>query len=360
MTSRILRSNCSVNRRKWALPVSVASMTAVLLVACGEQGGTGEQGETQESEITLSVADSRSMEHYAVTDSVVPWMECIEDQTEGQVEFDHYPAEQLGGLSDHMALLRDGVADIAYVPPALFEGEMPLSEVHTIPGVFDDAVRSSEIFDEATRETNIHENDYESNGIRYLWGSMTVPSEIYSVDTPIETLDDIQGMTLRGSGGSLEAAIQRMGASTLTLPTPEVYQALETGTADGTIMATASVGSYSVYEVTQYATEGMQLGVFWMPMVIATDVWESLSEDTQDAFNVCNEDAVGAGAEVAEQVTEEEQERFESEGLTFTALAEEDMDRVAEIYADVAEEWVSDSADRAEVLDFIQERTSSE
>ncbi|OZM76913.1 TRAP transporter substrate-binding protein DctP [Pseudonocardia sp. MH-G8] len=335
--------------RGWAALAAVIPLLGAVACSSGRNAPSGAQ-------IRLTVADSKSTKHYVVEGALVPWMHCIEEGTGGRVGFDFFPAEQLGALADYPSLLRHGLVDVAYVPPAQFEGEMPLSEVHTLPGLFTDSVVASQVFARASKETEIAEVDYLHNGMRPLWGAMTVPSEIFTRG-PVKSLADMAGMKLRGSGGTLQAVLDQFGVNTLTLPTTEVYQAIETGTADGTVMATASVASYSVDEVTRYATDGADLGTFWTSYAISAGTWDELPEDVRAVFDRCDEQAVENGAAATEAATEKARARFESEEFVFTPLPAADRQSLQHIYEGVASTWAEDKRGIGgpQVLSYIRD-----
>jgi TRAP-type C4-dicarboxylate transport system substrate-binding protein len=107
---------------------SIIAMAILLFLFCaGPSIG-------QEKKIVLRIADSFPPGHFMIRYCVKPWMEKVTKATNGLVECQHYPSEQLGKAKDILALTLSGVADIGYVGPSYVTEKMPLSAVVELPG----------------------------------------------------------------------------------------------------------------------------------------------------------------------------------------------------------------------------------
>jgi len=93
----------------------------------------------QDKKLVLRVADSFPPGHAIPDYATKWWMDAVTKATQGAVEFEYYPAEQLGKAKDLLALTQSGVADIAYVGPSYVSDKMPLSAVSQLPGMFTSA-----------------------------------------------------------------------------------------------------------------------------------------------------------------------------------------------------------------------------
>ncbi len=102
--------------------------------------------------VTLRVADSLPVGHYAVEQGIKPWMDEVTKASGGAVAFQHFPAEQLGKAKDLLALTRSGVADIGYVRPAYVSEKMPLSAVVELPGAYTSACAATAAYWRLARE----------------------------------------------------------------------------------------------------------------------------------------------------------------------------------------------------------------
>ena len=78
--------------------------------------------------VTLKVATyfaGTSPIYTAVTE---PWMKRVTELTDGNVQFDYYPGEQLGKAADLLNLTRDRVTDISVFPCQLCSRYNALNE----------------------------------------------------------------------------------------------------------------------------------------------------------------------------------------------------------------------------------------
>src|SRR3954447_121967 len=71
-----------------------------------------------QEKITLRLAESLPAGHVIHELVAKPFMELVTKATNGQVTFQHYPAEQLGKAKDMAQLTVAGVADVSYIVPS--------------------------------------------------------------------------------------------------------------------------------------------------------------------------------------------------------------------------------------------------
>src|SRR3981189_1272920 len=89
-----------------------------------------------QEKITLRLAESLPSGHVIHELVAKPFMELVTKATNGQVTFQHYPAEQLGKAKDMAQLTAAGVADPSYIVPSYSSEKYPLTEVAQLPGIF--------------------------------------------------------------------------------------------------------------------------------------------------------------------------------------------------------------------------------
>jgi hypothetical protein len=82
----------------------------------------------------IKIADSFPVGHYLPKYFTTPMMERLKaDPAAKGIEFEYYPAEQLGKAKDLLSLTQSGLVDIAYVGPGFVSDKMPLSVVPELP-----------------------------------------------------------------------------------------------------------------------------------------------------------------------------------------------------------------------------------
>src|SRR4051794_37224433 len=101
---------------------------------------------TAQEKITLRLAESLPAGHVIHELVAKPFMELVTKATNGQVVFQHYPAEQLGKAKDMAQLTVAGVADISYIVPSYSSEKYPLTAVAELPGLFETDCQGSLAF----------------------------------------------------------------------------------------------------------------------------------------------------------------------------------------------------------------------
>lgn len=104
----------------------------------------------------------------------------------------------------------------------------------------------------------------------------------YSTNKPINSYQDIQGMTIRTPGGAAnELRLKFFKANVVTIAYPDLALALSQGKADGFISAHDSVVSAKMWEAgVKHSFEDYQLAAHYIPM-LNRDFWDKLSPDLQ-------------------------------------------------------------------------------
>ncbi len=116
----------------------------LIIAAASLAAGSGPAA--AQEKITLRLAESLPSGHVIHELVAKPFMELVTKATNGQVTFQHYPAEQLGKAKDMAQLTVAGVADVSYIVPSYSSEKYPLTAVAELPGIFDTECQGSLAF----------------------------------------------------------------------------------------------------------------------------------------------------------------------------------------------------------------------
>lgn len=311
------------------------------------------------ADIKLRVADSFPAGHYIVEYGTKPWMEMIKTRTGGKVEFEYYPAEQLGKAKDLLSLTQSGVADIGYVAPSFVTDKLPLSAVAELPESFTTACQGTRAFWALAKEGGIlDKREFEPAGVKALWVLVLSPYQLYMAKDNIDTLDVVKNKKIRTSGAAKILAVKKLGAVPVTIPTPEVGEALRRGTVDGMLFPHSSIIPYDLAKDVKYATVGENIGSFLVTYMISRTKWKALPEDVKKAFTEAGEFAVENTCTNTDNDEARDIERLKKDGVTFVTLPAADKKKLAEEMAGVSSDW-ADGLDKrgkpgSEVLKAFQ------
>lgn len=202
----------------------------------------------------------------------------LKDATGGQHTGKLYLGSLLN-LSESMAGVRDGVADIAYIVAAYHRKEFPysnlvvdLATLTTDPIVMTAASNEfmftcAPCLEEFTNQNQVFLGFY-SAGPYYL-----------ATKTKISDPADFTGMKIRGFG-SFSRWVDQMGAVTVSMSASDVYESLSQGHLDGNIQVLDNLKSLSLGEVVDYVLDlpiGLNPGNAMFNVNL--DVWKGFSDE---------------------------------------------------------------------------------
>lgn len=108
---------------------------------------------------------------------------------------------------------------------------------------------------------------------------------------PIETPEDLAGLTLRALPSDLHIALWRaLGANPTALPITEAYSALGSGVVDAMDMTKSGYEALKLYEVAPYLSETAHIWAIGV-VYFNADFWDGLSEEDRALFTRLSEDA---------------------------------------------------------------------
>ena len=248
--------------------------------------GGGAQAQTKPIELKLS--HFMSPMHNLHVDVFAPFAKEVEEKSKGRLKITIFPGEALGKSRDHFDMVTTGVTDIAFVIPSYTAGRFPLSAVMEIPFLVPFAKVGSRAVWELSTKGYFNQ---EFQGARMLSFWTTGPGQILMTKKLARTLDDIKGVRLRSPGPAQTALLRDLGISPLTIPIPELYDALQRGMADGAVAPLSAVVDFKLFEVVKNYTIA-NLYVTTMCLAMNPKAWASLPPDIQKIV----EEAAGSRA----------------------------------------------------------------
>ena len=177
-----------------------------------------------------------------------------------------------------------------------------------------------------------------------------------SAEKPIQSIDDLKGMTIRCPSGAITDVLTAWGASPITMPPPDLYEAVEKKNINGYIFEPAGICNFSLQEITKYYTDyPLYDGPF--ALIMNKDSWNKIPKEYQDAIMAISgkEASLGAAKAFADDVEAKRQVITEAGG-EFVELPEASIAEM-QVAADAcAETWISDhSADGFDAAAYIED-----
>ena len=258
-----------------------------LAVAATVALGAGAQAQTTTK---IKIADSFPVGHYLPRYITTPMMEKLKANPAAKgIEFEYYPAEQMGKAKDFLSLVQSGVIDIAYVAPGFVSDKMPLSVVSELPLEFSGSCQGTMAYWNLAKPGGLlDKKEFAPNGVRLLFTIVLPPYQIIT-RKPFSNLKDIEGMKIRASGSAKELVMKKLKAIPVLMPTPDVYESLSRGTIDGVLFPFNSLAPYEIHKLSKTGTIGENFGTFVANWVISEKRFQSLPPAVQQDLTAMGE-----------------------------------------------------------------------
>ncbi|WP_259779719.1 TRAP transporter substrate-binding protein [Aestuariispira ectoiniformans] len=211
------------------------------------------------------------MAHYLPTangmheDFMEPWARELEKRTNGKVKVTIYPGgTQLGNIAKLYDEVRSGVVDIAHGLRGVPNGRFKKTSIIELPFMSSSA-------DAASRTLWALYPQYlkdEYPGVKMLALHAHNGGLLHTGSKPIQTMDDLKGLRIRFPSGPIKALLEEWGATPQGLPPGKVYESVQKGVIDGSLLPWDPINSFKLSEVMNYHTDvgGVYTVSFWFAM----------------------------------------------------------------------------------------------
>lgn len=196
-------------------------------------------------QVTLKLNSGAPPRSYLHSKVFEPWAKAVEAESGGTLKIQRFYGGTLGNFLVTYDRVLDGVADIGFTLAALTGGKMKQQGVAGLPFESKNAQEASEAL------WNIYAKGVtagEFDKVRLL-GIWAFPNAAIHSKTPIATLADVAGKKLSISSAIGAKIVIGLGATPVTLPPNQAYQAISRGTTDGTLMPFTGMATFKVNEV---------------------------------------------------------------------------------------------------------------
>jgi TRAP-type C4-dicarboxylate transport system substrate-binding protein len=304
--------------------------------------------------VTLQYANPASeKDAQAFAGTVSVWMDEVAQLTDGAVQFNSSHGGSLLGLGDMMKGVGDGLSDLGSAQLSTDPAAFPS---WALAGIHDPEVGTQMTAYDQTMITRIMltefdqlQKELDDSNLQFIFSIASSPHHLLTKE-PLSALSDLQGRTIRTYGSFMPTLFQSVGASTVNMPSDELYTAMERSVVDGAYSLPAFFLSSSMGEVAKQltlvgngTTPPLNAGYH---LTMNKDVWDGLSAATKKAFL-----EAGRTAEVQyskESVPADEKKAIDAMASDFNVdvveMSESDIDVWSEKFPDV---W----ADLAKDLD---------
>ena len=199
------------------------------------------------------------------------------------LEIQVYPGASLFKPNDQWNAMVNGQLDISSFPLDYASGKVGAFSATLMPGLVRNHDRAARL--NASPFMKEIKAKIEKAGVVVLadaWLAGAVASKKGCVRKP----EDIKGQKLRSAGPTFAAMWQKAGASIVSIPSNEVYNALQTGVAEATDTSTGSFVSFRIYEQVKCVTAPGDNALWFMyePVLMSKRSFDKLNPQQKDVL----------------------------------------------------------------------------
>lgn len=259
----------------------------------------------------------------------------ISKRSGGELAAEVYPGSSLIKTKAQFSAMRKGALDMSLYPLPYAGGEVPETNIGLMPGLVSSydqglAWKNQPVGKELT-------NFLADKGvmiITWVWQAGGVASR----SKPLVTPEDAKGLKVRGGSREMDMVLQTAGAAVLSVPSNEIYAAMQTGACDAGITSSTSLISFRLEEVAKHLTSGADHSYWFMfePLMMSKAIFDKLPKKHQDIILTVGTEMEAFGRKGAQTDDLEVAKVYEKAGATVSKLDAATVGKWRDIARDTA------------------------
>ncbi|MGI3165367.1 TRAP transporter substrate-binding protein [Pseudooceanicola sp. 200-1SW] len=227
---------------------------------------------------------------------IEPWAQRIEEQSDGRIQVEIFPAMSMGGKAPELyRQVRDGLADIVWTLPSYTPGQFKRLEVFELPGVHRNSARATTMAIQSMMPMLAADLEEVHPLLIHVHGGYALHLKGHEVTE----VADLQGVKLRTPSRVAGWLIGEWGAEPVSMPAPDLPQALSKGAIEGALLPFEAAGPMKLDELTDFTFEGpdhLRSGTTVFLFAMNKERYDSLPDDLKAVIDA------NSGAAIAEEI----------------------------------------------------------
>jgi TRAP-type C4-dicarboxylate transport system substrate-binding protein len=236
-----------------------------------------------------------------------------------------YPGASLYDPYEQWGALTNGQLDLSAFPLDYASGREPAFSATLMPGLVRNHDRAARLNDSPFMEDI--KAIIEEAGVMVI-ADAWLAGGFASTQECITSPDTIQGQATRAAGPMFEQMLAGAGASIASMPSSEIYTAMQTGVLDAANTSSGSFVSYRLYEQVECLTAPGANALWFMyePILMSKQSFDGLTPEQQEAIMAAGQKSEEFFAEEARKLDQEMIDVFKKAGVEVVEMSPEDYD----------------------------------
>jgi TRAP-type transport system periplasmic protein len=301
------------------------------------------------ADITIKLGHLQSPSNHQQV-AAVRFAELVAAKTKGRYEVKVFPAAQLGNARDMLEAVRQGNSEMTMFGSDLLEPIFPPIGAFALPFIWDREKAHKLLQGEVGRD--VSDKFLKATGVRIIaWSDLGEQSMLLR-NKPVKSPEDLKGLKMRvPEVPSTVAAFRVWGANPTVITFAEVYNALQTGVVDGTVMPPDLMVSSRLYEVAKQLAPTRHL-FLPLPVMVSekflqaqpAEIRAAITEAAREAFEIYDGDLyTKASAQAIDEM--------KAKGVS---ISQPDRDAFAKMVPPVWKEFAEKVPDATPIINAIQ------
>jgi tripartite ATP-independent transporter DctP family solute receptor len=290
----------------------LVGLAAPALAACAGGNGSGSGG-SNTATLKLGYNSTSDYPHGQIMER---FAKNVAKQSGGEMKIQTFPDATLGDETQMLEGIQLGSLDMAKASTSVLASVVPAFGAFDLPYLFRDKDHLMGVLNGDIGADLL--DRLEAKGLKGLYWMEQGTRNFYTVDHPINGVDDLRGLKIR----TIEApvmidTINALGASATPLPFSELYVAMQTHVVDGAENSPDALVSAKHHELIRHyaATEHFRTPVL---VYMSGERWNGLAKDQQAVITDAAAEATEWGADLYEQEAATALEAMKQAGVQIT------------------------------------------
>ena len=276
-------------------------------------------------------------------------------RSNGEINVEVYPNSSLMKTNAQFSSMRKGALDASLLPLPYAGGEAPETNIGLMPSLvnsYDQGMgwKNKPVGHELT-------NYLADKGLvilTWVWQAGGAASRA----RPLLTPEDAKGLKIRGGSREMDLVFQAAGAAVLSLPSSELYAAMQTGACDAGVTSSTSLISFRLDELSKHLTAGRGKSYWFMlePLLMSKAIFDKMPKAHQDLLVSVGADMEAFGREAAQADDAEVIRVYQKAGAQIHEFDDAVLDKWRAIARETAwKDYASKNATCAKLIKLAEE-----
>jgi TRAP-type C4-dicarboxylate transport system substrate-binding protein len=263
------------------------------------------------------------------------WARDVEKATAGRVTVSLFASSTLSPPMQVYDNTVKGVVDIGSSLLAYAPGRLPLSEVLQQPLGYKNGYQATSLANAYYKKFKPKEFD----DVKVLFLHGAAPGFIFT-KKPAKSIADLKGLRIKANAENADI-VKNLGASPVTMPVTETYDALSRGVVDGCLFPIEALQGFKIAEVVKTGLEDYPMSYMTSMYTIMNKAkWNALSPADQQAIDKIDEEYAEKMGRLWVQMDNNAMKFAKGKGVTFAKVSKEDEAATAEKMKPILDDYV--------------------